>query len=143
MNNEEFTKGREELQKKLNEAVDLHGIKTMLAHLTIMQDYEDMIYGDYRISWEIKNRQPQCLLSCSKIQLAFAISQIMDIEGGFMDMLPKVIAAYEFSKHTMRKEEEIITGENEEQLDLMKKLANMSPEEIEKLKEKMKNENNS
>ena len=143
MNYEEFRKERDELQKKLNEAVDLHGIKTMLAHLTIMQDPEDMIHGDYRISWEIKNRQPQCLLSCSKIQLAFAISQIMDIEGGFMDMLPKVIAAYEFSMHTMHKEEEIITGENEEQLDLMKKLANMSPEEIEKLKEKMKNENNS
>lgn len=143
MNYEEFTKGREQLQKKLDEAVDLHGIKTMLAHLTIMQDPEDMIHGDYRISWENKNRQPQCLLSCSRIQLAFAISQIMDIEGGFMDMLPKVIAAYEFSKHTIRKEEEIITGENEEQLDLMKKLANMSPEEIEKLKEKMKNENNS
>ena len=143
MNYEEFTKGREELQKKLNEAVDLRGIKTMLAHLAIMQDPKDMIYGDYRISWEIKNRQPQCVLSCSRIQLAFAISQIMDIEGGFMDMLPKVIAAYEFSKHTMRKEEEIITGENEEQLDLMKKLADLSPEEIEKLKEKMKNENNS
>lgn len=143
MNYEEFTKERDELQKKLNEAVDLHGIKTMLAHLTIMQDHEDMIYGDYRISWEIKNRRPQCLLSCSRIQLAFAISQIMDIEGGFIDMLPKVIAAYEFSKHTMRKEEEIITGENEEQLDLMKKLADLSPEEIEKLKEKIKNENNS
>ena len=37
MNYEEFTKGREQLQKKLDEAVDLHGIKTMLAHLTIMQ----------------------------------------------------------------------------------------------------------
>lgn len=143
MNYEEFTKERDELQKKLNEAVDLHGIKTMLAHLTIMQYSEDMIHGDYRISWETKNRQPQCLLSCSRIQLAFAISQIMDIEGGFMDMLPKIIAAYEFSMQTMHKEEEIITGENEEQLDLMKKLADMSPEEIEKIKEKMKNENNS
>ena len=58
-------------------------------------------------------------------------------------MLPKIIAAYEFSMQTMHKEEEIITGENEEQLDLMKKLADMSPEEIEKIKEKMKNENNS
>ena len=80
MNYVEFTKERDELQKKLNEAVDLHGIKTMLAHLTIMQDSEDMIHGNYRISWEIKNRQTQCLLSCSKIQLAFAISQIMNIE---------------------------------------------------------------
>lgn len=143
MNFEEFKKERDELQKKLNEAVDLKGIKTMLAHLTIMQDSKDMIHGDCRISWEIKNGHPQCILSCSRIQLAFAISQIMDIEGGFMDMLPKVIAAYEFSKNTIRKEEEIITGENEEQLDVMKKLADMSPEEIEKLKEKMKNENNS
>ena len=136
-------KERDELQKNLNQAVDLHNIKMMLAHLTIMQDSEDIIHGDCRISWESKDAQPKCLLNCSKIQLAFVISQLMDLEGGFMDMLPKVIAAYEFSKHTLRKEETIITAENTEQLDVMKKLADMSPEEIEKLKEKMKNENNS
>lgn len=143
MNYEEFKKERDELQKKLNEAVDLYGIKTMLAHLTIMQDPKDMIHGDYQISWESKDAQPKCLLNCSKVQLAFVISQLMDLEGGFMDMLPKVIAVYEFSKHTLRKEETMITAENKEQLDLMKKLADLSPEEIEKLKEKIKNENNS
>lgn len=103
--------------------------KTMLAHLTIMQDPKEIIHGDCMISWEIKNGHTQCILGCSKIQLTFAISQIMDIEGGFMEMLPKVIAAYEFSKHRIRKEEEIITAENDEQLDVMKKLADLSPEE--------------
>lgn len=143
MNYEEFRKERDELQKKLNEAVDLRNIKMMFAHLTILQDSQDVIYGDYKISWESKDAQPKCLLNCSKIQLAFIISQLMDLEGGFMNMLPKVIAAYEFSKHTLQKEEKLIKADNTEQLDLMKKLADMSPEEIEKLKEKMKNENNS
>lgn len=99
MNFNEINKKRNELQEKLNEAVNLNSFENLTSHMVMAKSLEkDILSEDCKFLFTTEGGRPQAMIYGSRIQLAVAIHTFLEAEGNFYENLRLVLAFHEMKE---------------------------------------------
>lgn len=137
---EKYEKDREEIKNKILEFYDPK-MPNELFRLQIVNQFMDQLKKDYKIVIEQKSKKPMLAIHANKLLLFNAIFMLLNHNGQFYENLYGVLTL---------KEMEMANGpwfglelaahpKSEEECDVLREMFLKSPEEIEKYKEQLKN----
>lgn len=139
MDFDEFRKKRKEINEKLQKAIDGNTIEALLNHISLLKGIEDVMNKEMEFTFKSRKGNPVMSLYGSKIGLAFAITEFMDHDDDFYGMLNLVCRVWEMKKLKGYQSEGFShICETKEELDIMREMANKSPEDREKILEQLK-----
>lgn len=139
MDFDEFREKRKEINEKLQKAVDGNTIEALLHHIAIQKGIEDVMNKEMEFTFKSRKGNPVMSFYGTNIGLAFAITEIMDHDDNFYEMLNLVCRVWEMKKLNGYQAEAFSHKcETKEELDIMREMANKSPEDREKIIEQLK-----
>lgn len=139
MDFDEFREKRKEINEKLQKAVDGNTIEAMLHHISLQKGIEDVMNKEMEFTFKSREGKPVMSLYGSRVGLAFAITEFMNQGDDFYGMLNLVCRVWELKQFNgIQTEGFSHICESKEELDIMREMANKSPEDREKILEQLK-----
>ena len=135
---EEFRNKRKEVQEKMEKAINGYSFDSLVDTIMIKTHIDEVVKEVTEITYSSDDGAPCIAMRCSRIGLALAISQLMNYNNDFYGMLRLVCRMRELEEiGSIRIEGKGHLCESEEEFNVLKEMANKSPEELEKLKEEL------